>query len=34
MDVRLRYQVRGARIFEIAVDMQGWEVLPGSVGAD
>lgn len=32
MDVRLRYQVRGARIFEIAVDMQGWEVLPGSVG--
>ena len=32
MDTRLRYQVRGAGIFDVAVDMQGWEIVPGSIG--
>ena len=32
LEARFKYQVRGARIFHLDIDMQGWEMLPAGVG--
>ncbi|MDE0938421.1 MAG: hypothetical protein OSA43_00545 [Pirellulales bacterium] len=32
LEARFKYQVRGARIFNLDIDMRDWKILPGGVG--
>ncbi len=32
LEARFKYQVRGARIFHVDIDMRAWNILPGGVG--
>ncbi|MEE2780737.1 MAG: hypothetical protein VX431_00915 [Planctomycetota bacterium] len=32
LDARFKYQIRGARVFDLHIDMKDWNVLPGGIG--